>query len=137
MSAEKPTCSECRYFRIDGIGNARCHHGPPVIVTTRVGGIRSTWPETHPEADCGEYEPPVNVERLSELLARYGVDPQAKPKVPPPRNGFYIRAEDMMGGPTLGTCPPARSAGPVPKTARTCLDPPREARWSEARAPAC
>lgn len=101
MSAEKPTCSECKHFRIDGIGNARCHINPPVLVALSNGGARSGWPDTHPGADCGEYEPPVDIERLSELLKRYGVDPQAKPKTAPARNGFYIRAEDMMGGPTL------------------------------------
>ena len=37
----------------------------------------------------------------------------------------------------LGTCPPAKGAGPVPTSARTGLDPPRGAHWSEARAPAC
>lgn len=37
----------------------------------------------------------------------------------------------------LGTCPPARSAGPVPTPERTGLDPPREAPGKRARAAAC
>lgn len=93
-------CETCKAFVEYGtLNNGECRRSQP-----RPGWSMSAWPIVRADLGCMDHVPREDSERLVDLLTRYGIDPNTKPLKPPPRSSrFWIRADELTGGPTIQT----------------------------------
>lgn len=60
MSADEQRCDICRFYAVHHSTYYRCLRYPPQITSRETrygGGLSSAWPETLPNAWCGEFSP--------------------------------------------------------------------------------